>query len=126
VSPKFFIDIKSYRSYYDPGIDLASNRTEYQEYFLGVKSGRCVSLTTLPPSCAVVTKSGSLNFLEPCGPVQACNGTAFNVTVTTRTVIAGTTHILTYPKYGQWLSSLVECCCMLTRRTVRSCGSAFC
>ena len=37
---------------------------------------RCVRLTTLPPSCAVVMKSGSLNFLEPSGPVQACNGTA--------------------------------------------------
>ena len=30
----------------------------------------------LSPSRAVVTKSGSLNFLEPSGPVQACNGTA--------------------------------------------------
>jgi len=30
----------------------------------------------LPPSCAVFTKSGNLNFLEPSGPVQACNGTA--------------------------------------------------
>ena len=30
----------------------------------------------LRPSCAVVTKSGNLNFLEPSGPVQACNGTA--------------------------------------------------
>ena len=30
----------------------------------------------LPPSCAVVTKSGKLNFLEPSGHVQACNGTA--------------------------------------------------
>jgi len=30
----------------------------------------------LPPSCAVVTKSGNLNFLELSGPVQACNGTA--------------------------------------------------
>jgi len=29
----------------------------------------------LPPSCAVVMKSGNLNFLEPSGPVQACNGT---------------------------------------------------
>jgi len=29
----------------------------------------------LPPSCAIVTKSGNLNFLEPSGPVQACNGT---------------------------------------------------
>ena len=31
---------------------------------------------SLPPSCAVVVKSGSLNFLEPSGPVEACNGTA--------------------------------------------------
>ena len=30
----------------------------------------------LPPSCAVVTKSWSLNFLEPPGPLQACNRTA--------------------------------------------------
>jgi len=30
----------------------------------------------LLPSCAVVTKSGSLNFLETSGPVQARNGTA--------------------------------------------------
>jgi len=30
----------------------------------------------LPPSCAVGTKSGSLNFLEPSGFVEACNGTA--------------------------------------------------
>ena len=30
----------------------------------------------LPPSCAVVTKSWSLNFLETSRPVQACNGTA--------------------------------------------------
>ena len=31
---------------------------------------------TLKPSCAVVMKSGNLNFLEPSGPLQACNGTA--------------------------------------------------
>ena len=30
----------------------------------------------LPPSCAVVTKSGDLNFLEPSGPLRACNGAA--------------------------------------------------
>ena len=33
-------------------------------------------LTTLPPSCAVVMKSGNLNFLETSGPLQACKGTA--------------------------------------------------
>jgi len=40
------------------------------------KGGWCVRLTTLPPSCAIVMKSGNLNFLEPSGPLQACNGTA--------------------------------------------------
>jgi len=36
----------------------------------------------LPPSCAVVTKSGSLNFLEPSGLVQVCNGTALTFSFT--------------------------------------------
>ena len=40
------------------------------------KGGLCVRLTTLPPSCAIVMKSGNLTFLEPSGPLQACNGTA--------------------------------------------------
>ena len=35
---EFFIDIKSFRSHYGPGVDSASNRNEYQEYFLGVKA----------------------------------------------------------------------------------------
>jgi len=38
----------------------------------------------LPPSCAVVTKSGNLNFLEPSGPVKACNGTALSFTTVTQ------------------------------------------
>ena len=59
-----------------PGVDSASNRNEYQEHFLVGKGGRYVGLTTLPPSCAVVTKSGNLKFLESSGPLQACNGTA--------------------------------------------------
>jgi len=46
-------------------VDSASNRNEYQEYFLGVKS-----------ASAYVMKSGSLNHLEPSGSVQACNGIA--------------------------------------------------
>ena len=35
---RFFIDIKSFRSHYGPGVDSASNRNEYQEHFLGVKA----------------------------------------------------------------------------------------
>jgi len=89
VSLEFFIDIKSLRSHYGPGADSASSRNEYQEHFLGGKGGRCVRLTNLPPSCAVVVKSGNLppscavvvksgnlNFLEYSGPLQACNGTS--------------------------------------------------
>ena len=34
----FFIDIKSFRSHYGPGVDSACNRNEYQEYFLRVKA----------------------------------------------------------------------------------------
>ena len=35
---EFFIDIKSFRSHYGLGIDSASNRNEFQEYFLGAKA----------------------------------------------------------------------------------------
>jgi len=70
----FFIEIKSFRSHYCPGVDSASNRNECQEHFLGSKGGRCVRLTILPPSCAVVMKSWKVNFLEPSGPLLACNG----------------------------------------------------
>jgi len=48
---EFFIDIKSFRPHYGPEVDSASNRNEYQKYFLGDKGSRCVRLTTLPPSC---------------------------------------------------------------------------
>ena len=34
----FSLTLKSFRSHYGPGVDSASNRNEYQEYFLGVKA----------------------------------------------------------------------------------------
>ena len=51
------------------GIDLASNRNQYQEYFLGCKGGQCVRLTTLPPSCA---KCHEIWELQTCGTLRAC------------------------------------------------------
>jgi hypothetical protein len=39
-------------------------------------------MPTLPPSCVVVMKSGNLNFLETSGPLQACNGTALPLPLT--------------------------------------------
>jgi len=41
-----------FRLHYGPAVDSASNRNKSQGYFLGVKGGRCVRLTTLPPSFA--------------------------------------------------------------------------
>jgi hypothetical protein len=54
-----------------PGVDSASNKNEYQEYFLRGKGGRCVGLTTLPPSCA-----DCLEIWEPRTPgtLRACPG----------------------------------------------------
>jgi hypothetical protein len=46
----FFQLAYSFQTHYGPGVDSASNRNEYQEYSCGVKSGRRVRLTTLPPS----------------------------------------------------------------------------
>jgi hypothetical protein len=60
-----------------PGVDSAS-KNEYQAN-PGGKGGRCVRLTTLH-SCADVKKPGGIN-VEPCGPVQACNGTALPLPV---------------------------------------------
>ena len=36
--PAGVIDIKSFQLHYGPGVDSASNRNEYQEYFLGLKA----------------------------------------------------------------------------------------
>ena len=54
-----------------PGVDSASNRNEYKEYLLGGKSGRCVGLTTLPPSCV-----DCLEIWEPQSPgtLRVCPG----------------------------------------------------
>jgi hypothetical protein len=60
------------------GVDSASNRNENQKYRLEGKGGRCVGLTTLPPSCA-----DCLEIWEPSGPVQACNRDYFTCTIKT-------------------------------------------
>jgi hypothetical protein len=37
---------QSFRPRCGPGVDSASRRNKYHEYFLGGKGGRCVGLTT--------------------------------------------------------------------------------
>jgi len=65
VSVDFFIDIKSFWSHYDHGIDLTSNRNEYQGYFLGVKGGQCVRLTTYHHPVPLSRNLGTLTSWNP-------------------------------------------------------------
>ena len=53
-----------------PGVDSASGRNEYQEYFPGAKGGHCVGLTTLP-----LSRADCLEMWEPQHPVnlRTCN-----------------------------------------------------
>jgi hypothetical protein len=44
----FHLHTLPFRAHYDPVVDSASSRNEYQEYLLGGKGGRCGGLTTLP------------------------------------------------------------------------------
>jgi len=62
--------IYSFRPQYGPGVDSASDRNNYQEYFLRGKGGRCLGLTIYRLHVPIVFKSESLNLLEPSGPVM--------------------------------------------------------
>jgi len=56
----------------------------------------------LPPSCAVVTKSGSLNFLEPSGPVKACNGTVLPLPLRSYNKLPKSFRFLVSTSVGYW------------------------
>jgi hypothetical protein len=55
-----------------PGVHPASNRR-----FWGVKCGRCVDLTSLPPSVSRLSRQcGIINISQPCRPPWPVTGTA--------------------------------------------------
>ena len=66
----------------------------------------------LPPYCAVVMKSASLNFSEPSGPVQACNGTALPFYIPNYTVLVFHMTDILVPTY------IPNCTGLVSRMTV--------
>jgi hypothetical protein len=72
-----------------PGIYSASNRNDYQKHKNNVSgeesSGRCVGLTTLPPSVSrLSTQCGILNILQGCRPPRPVTGIALLFNALTR------------------------------------------
>jgi hypothetical protein len=61
---------------YGPGVDTASNRNECQESSWGVKCGRHVRLTTLPPSGSRLSRE-NLGASMSHNPSQPVTGISF-------------------------------------------------
>jgi len=70
----FFIDLKSCRSHYGPGVNSASNRNECQEYFIGGKGRRCIGPTIYHHPVPSSQNLGNLTSWKPLAPSRPVTG----------------------------------------------------
>ena len=105
VSLEFFVDIL-FRPHCVPGVDTASNRNECQDYFLGGKAADAWDWQPHHLHVPIVLKCGSLNLLEPSGPVQACNGIALPLYQVKREVLDDRPHF--FWSYGWCFRSVFK------------------
>jgi len=98
-----------FRSHYGPGVDSASNRNEYQAYFLRGKPGRCVGLKTLPPSCADCLEIWEP---QPLGTLRACPGRNILILLAScqQTCMAYNIAVCTVKNSWWWTEELSETC----------------
>jgi hypothetical protein len=79
----------------------ASNRNEYQENLsCGVKAAGAWGWQSYHLHVPIVLKSGSLNLMEPSGPVQAWNGIALPLSL--QFIVGFVCSVLQPRKAGMW------------------------
>ena len=102
----FFIDIKSFRLHYGPGVDSASNRNEYQEYFLGVKAAGAYGWQSYHHPVPLSWNLGTLTSWNPLGLSRPVMG-------------------LLYHSNDRWLQFNIKRCILAGSRTYFAAISLF-